>query len=62
MAFSILYCSGRTKWIIQFVLWKIKKFSRKIIIELLKKMGIAKTIVSTNGEIALQKPKLQEQI
>ena len=60
MAFAILYCSGRTKWIIQFVLWKIKKFSRKIIIELLKKMGIAKKIASTNGEIALQKPKLQK--
>lgn len=37
-----------------------EKFSRKIIIELLKKMGIAKTIASTNGEIALQKPKLQK--
>jgi len=39
-----------------------EKFSRKIIIELLKKMGIAKIIASTNGEIALQKPKLQKQI
>ena len=29
-------------------------------IELLKKMGIAKIIASTNGEIALQKPKLQK--
>ena len=37
-----------------------EKFSRKIIIELLKKMGIAKIIASTNGEIALQKPKLQK--
>ena len=37
-----------------------EKFSRKIIIELLKKMGIAKIIESTNGEIALQKPKLQK--
>lgn len=37
-----------------------EKFSRKIIIELLKKMGIAKIISSTNGEIALQKPKLQK--
>ena len=37
-----------------------EKFSRKIIIELLKKMGIAKKIASTNGEIALQKPKLQK--
>ena len=36
------------------------KFSRKIIIELLKKMGIAKIISSTNGEIALQKLKLQK--
>jgi len=37
-----------------------EKFSRKIIIELLKKMGIAKIIASTNGEIALQKSKLQK--
>ena len=37
-----------------------EKFSRKIIIELLKKMGIAKIISSTNGEIALQKLKLQK--
>ena len=37
-----------------------EKFSRKIIIELLKKMRIAKIIASTNGEIALQKPKLQK--
>ena len=37
-----------------------EKFSRKIIIELLKKMGIAKITASTNGEIALQKPKLQK--
>ena len=37
-----------------------EKFSRKIIIELLKKMGIAKIISSTNGEIALQKHKLQK--
>ena len=37
--------------------WKI---SRKIIIELLKKMGIAKIIASKNGEIALQKLKLQK--
>ena len=36
------------------------KFSRKVIIELLKKMGIAKIISSTNGEIALQKLKLQK--
>ena len=39
-----------------------KKFSRKMTIELLKKMGITKIIVSTNCEIALQKPKLQKQI
>ena len=37
-----------------------EKFSRKIIIELLKKMGIDKIISSTNGEIALQKLKLQK--
>ena len=37
-----------------------EKFSRKIIIELLKKMRIAKIIASTNGEIALEKPKLQK--
>ena len=37
-----------------------EKFSRKVIIELLKKMGIAKIISSTNGEIALQKLKLQK--
>ena len=37
-----------------------EKFSRKIIIELLKKMGIAKIISSINGEIALQKLKLQK--
>ena len=40
----------------------MKKFSRKMTIELLKKMGITKIIVSTNCEIALQKPKLQKQI
>ena len=60
MAFPILYCSGSTKWIIQFVLWEMKKFSRKMTIELLKKMGITKIIASTNGEIALQKLKLQK--
>lgn len=37
-----------------------EKFSRKMTIELLKKMGITKIIASTNGEIALQKPKLQK--
>ena len=60
MAFSILYCSGRTKWIMQFVLWQMKNFLRKMTIELLKKMGITKIIASTNGEIALQKLKLQK--
>jgi CheY-like chemotaxis protein len=60
MGFSILYCSGRTKWIIQFVLWEMKKFSGKMTIELLKKMRITKIIASTNGEIALQKLKLQK--
>jgi PleD family two-component response regulator len=60
MAFWILYVSGRIKRIIQFVLWEMKKFSRKMTIELLKKMGITKIIASTNGEIALQKLKLQK--
>ena len=60
MAFPILYCSGSTKWIIQFVLWEMKKFSCKMTIELLKKMGITKIIASTNGEIAPQKLKLQK--
>ena len=46
----------------QFVLWQMKNFLRKMTIELLKKMGITKIIASTNGEIALQKPKLQKQI
>ena len=39
----------------QFVLWQMKNFLRKMTIELLKKMGITKIIVSTNCEIALQK-------
>ena len=37
-----------------------EKVSRKMTIELLKKMGIAKIVASTNGEIALQKLKLQK--
>jgi len=37
-----------------------EKVSRKMTIELLKKMGITKIIASTNGEIALQKLKLQK--
>ena len=45
-----------------YTIWVVEdeKFSRKIIIELLKKMGITKIIASTNGEIALQKLKLQK--
>ena len=39
-----------------------EKVSRKMTIELLKKMGITKIIVSTNCEIALQKPKLKKQV
>jgi PleD family two-component response regulator len=37
-----------------------EKVSRKMTIELLKKMGITKIVASTNGEIALQKLKLQK--
>jgi two-component system, chemotaxis family, chemotaxis protein CheY len=37
-----------------------EKVSRKMTIELLKKMGITKIIASTNGETALQKIKLQK--
>jgi PleD family two-component response regulator len=37
-----------------------EKVSRKMTIELLKKMGITKIVASTNGEIALQKLRLQK--
>jgi CheY-like chemotaxis protein len=37
-----------------------EKISRKMTIELLKKMGIIKIIASTNGEMALKKLKLQK--
>ncbi len=37
-----------------------EKVSRKMTIELLKKMGINKIVASTNGETALQKLKLQK--
>ncbi|MBC8285691.1 MAG: response regulator [Nitrospinae bacterium] len=37
-----------------------EKVSRKMTIELLKKMGISKIVASTNGETALQKLKLQK--
>jgi PleD family two-component response regulator len=37
-----------------------EKVSRKMTIELLKKMGITKIVASTNGEIALQKLKMQK--
>ena len=37
-----------------------EKVSRKMTIELLKKMGITKIVASTNGETALQKLKLQK--
>ncbi len=37
-----------------------EKVSRKMTIELLKKMGITKIVASTNGEIALQKLKIQK--
>jgi PleD family two-component response regulator len=37
-----------------------EKVSRKMTIELLKKMGITKIVASTNGETALQKIKLQK--
>ena len=37
-----------------------EKVSRKMIIELLNKMGITKIVASTNGETALQKLKLQK--
>jgi hypothetical protein len=38
------------------------KVSRKMTIELLSKMEIAKIVASTNEEIALQKLKMQKQI
>ncbi len=37
-----------------------EKVSRTMTIELLKKMGIKKIVASTNGEIALQKLKMQK--
>jgi len=37
-----------------------EKVSRKMTIELLRKMEIAKIVVSTNGEVALQKIKMQK--
>ena len=37
-----------------------EKISRKMTIELLIKMKIAKIVASTNGEIALQKIKMQK--
>ena len=37
-----------------------EKVSRKMTIELLKKMGITKIVASTNGETALQKLRLQK--
>lgn len=37
-----------------------EKVSRKMTIELLKKMGITKIVASTNGETALQKLKMQK--
>jgi two-component system, chemotaxis family, chemotaxis protein CheY len=37
-----------------------EKVSRKMTIELLKRMGITKIVASTNGEIALQKLRLQK--
>ena len=37
-----------------------EKVSRKMVIELLRKMEITKIVASTNGEIALQKLKMQK--
>ena len=37
-----------------------EKVSRKMTIELLKRMGITKIVASTNGETALQKLRLQK--